>query len=65
MYYVGRKTARSSDQNTHLSVEIEEILEVPGDHLFKELVVAKSLVEEVIESVFEVEQRLDVSDGIL
>ena len=63
MYYVGRK--RASDHNTHLSVEIEEILEVPGDHLFEELVVAKSLVEEVIESVFEVEQRLDVSDGIL
>ena len=54
----------SRHHSSNLGVEIEEMFKVPGDHLFEELVVAESLVQEVVESIFQVEQRLNVRDGI-
>lgn len=39
-------------------VQIEEVLEIGGDHLLEDLVVGERIVQEVVELVFEVEKIL-------
>ena len=44
-----------------LLVEVDEELEVGGDHLAELLVIAERLVQEVVEAVFQIQQVLPIN----
>lgn len=47
-----------------LGIQVEEILEIGGDHLLEDLVIVEGVDEEVIETILQVQEGLDERDRV-